>query len=64
MKVAVGFAILSALGQLFHCRPIPTGYACVGVDEVMKGFEVREIDIPGGEGETTLGELMRGGYIL
>jgi hypothetical protein len=58
MKVAVGFAIPSAPGQLFHCHPILAGYARVWVDEVMKGFEGLELHIPGGEGEVTLGELV------
>jgi hypothetical protein len=30
----------------------------------MKGFEGLELDIPGGEGDMTLGEIMHGGFIL
>jgi hypothetical protein len=53
MKVAVGLALPFAPRQLFHCRPILASYAHVGVDEVMKGSEGLELDIPPGEGETT-----------
>ena len=57
MKVAVGFALPSEPGACFHGYQIPAGYARVGVDEVMKGYETLEHDIPCGEGETTLGEV-------
>ncbi|KAK1648224.1 hypothetical protein QYE76_066029 [Lolium multiflorum] len=33
-------------------------YARVGVDEVLKGYETLELDIPAGEGETTLGRMV------
>jgi hypothetical protein len=33
------------------------------VDEVLKGYEGLELDIPAGEGETTRGEVTRG-FIL
>ena len=58
-KVAVGFALPCEPGASFHCRQIPAGYARVGVDEVLKGYETLELDIPAGEGETTLGEVTR-----
>jgi hypothetical protein len=57
MKVAIGFSLPSAPEQLLHCRPIPAGYALVRMDEVMKGYEGLELDIPAGEGETTPGEV-------
>ena len=57
MKVAVGFALPSEPGACFHGCQIPAGYARVGVDEVLKGYETLELDIPAGEGETTLGEV-------
>jgi hypothetical protein len=34
------------------------------VDEIMNGFEGLELEIPRGEGETTLGELMCGSIII
>jgi hypothetical protein len=64
MKVAVGLALPSAPGQLFHCRPILAGYAHVGVDEVVKGLEGLELDIPPSEGETTQGEFTHRVFIL
>jgi hypothetical protein len=58
MKVAVGYAIPSSPGQLYHCRLIPPGYACVGLNEFMQGFEELGLEILGGEGEATLEEIM------
>jgi hypothetical protein len=43
---------------------MPAGYARVRVDEIMEGFGGLELEIPIGEGETTLGELMRGSIII
>jgi len=62
LKVAVGCALPSGPGACIHGRPIPAGYARVGVDEVMKGYETLHLDIPVGEdGEiTTLGEATHG----
>src|SRR3954470_17093295 len=34
IKVAVGYALPPVAGGTYHCRPIPDGYAIVGVDEV------------------------------
>lgn len=62
-KVAVGFALPNEPGARLHGSQIPAGYARVGVVEVLKGFETLELDMAGGEGETTLGEV-RGGIIL
>jgi hypothetical protein len=64
MKVAVGYAIPSPPGQLYHCRLIPPGYARVWVDEVMKDVEGLELEIPRDEGEATLGKIMHGSIIL
>ena len=55
MKVAVGFALPNEPEGTIHGNPIPAGYARVGVDEVMSGYDSLEIDIPEGEGEQTLG---------
>ena len=37
MKVAVGVALSNAHEATIHGNPIPAGYACVGVDEVLPG---------------------------
>jgi hypothetical protein len=63
MKVAVGYALPCTPGATYHCSPIPAGYARVGVDEVQPEFRSLELDMPGGEGETTLGEVTSG-FIL
>ena len=60
IKVAVGFALENIPGATLHGGQIPAGYARVGVDEIMNGFEDLELDFPGAEGETTLGEVLRG----
>jgi hypothetical protein len=63
MKVAVGNLLPSGPGQLWHGREIRAGYARVGVDAIMPGYESLELDIAGPEEETTLGEVL-GGVIL
>ena len=63
MKVAVGYALpLIGPKPTYHCRPVPEGYAVVGVDEVEHGFEVLKLDHPAGEdGEVVeLGEAKKG----
>ena len=60
MKVANGFALPNAPEATIHSNPILPGYACVRVDEVLSGYDSLELDIPGGEGEQTLGEVIRG----
>ena len=64
MKVAVGFALPNEPEGTIHVNPIPAGYARVGVDEVLPGYDSLELDIPGGEGEETLGEVTHWGVIL
>ena len=54
IKVAVGYALPPVRGGTYHCRPIPDGYAVVGVDEVVKGFEQAKLDHATGEGDTQL----------
>ena len=60
MKVAAGTSLEITPGVTFHGRLIPTGYARVGVDEIVKGYEELELDIAAAEGEMTLGEVFRG----
>src|SRR3954469_24199196 len=54
IKVAVGYALPPVAGGTYHCRPIPDGYAIVGVDEVVKEYEEAQLDHITGEGETQL----------
>jgi hypothetical protein len=63
MKVAVGYALPSVPGKVWHGRDIRAGYARVGVDAIVPGYESLELDVPGHEEETTLGEVL-GGVIL
>ena len=63
MKVAVGQALPSGPDARWHGREIPAGFAKVGVDEIMTGFNDMELDIAGPEDERTLGEVL-GGVIL
>src|SRR3954464_14437199 len=53
MKVAVGYALPIGPTPTYHCRPVPKGYAVVGVDEIMPTFEVLKLDYPAGEGDVT-----------
>ena len=55
-KVAVGSALPNQSGASYHLGGIPAGYARVGVDEVVPLYANMELDIPGGDGEKTLGE--------
>ena len=63
LKVAVGFALACEPGARWHGSEILAGYARVGVDEVVPGYESLELDIAGAEDERTLGEV-GGGIIL
>jgi hypothetical protein len=63
MKVAVGYALSCEPGVTWHSRQIPDGYARVGVDEIVPGYESLELDIGGPKDEATLGEVL-GGVIL
>ena len=40
-----------------HGAIIPPGYVSVSMDRVNKGFSDLALDIPGGDGEKTLGEV-------
>ena len=59
LKVVVGYALPRVPDGTYHCSPIPDGYAVVGVDEVIPGFEQLELDFPTGEGETELGDARK-----
>jgi hypothetical protein len=63
MKVAVGYALPSRPGQTWHGREIRAGYARVGVDAIVLGYESLELDVARPKEETTLGEVL-GGVIL
>ena len=50
MKVAVGYALPIGPKPTFHYRPVPEGYAVVGVDKVVNPiFEALKLDHPAGE---------------
>ena len=59
-KVAVGYALPNPAGASYHLGGIPQGYARVGVDQVVPLYANLELDIPGGDGEKTLGEVEKG----
>jgi len=40
-----------------HGVIVPPGYASVSVDRVVKGFSNVQLEIEGGDGEKTLGEV-------
>ena len=58
--VANGYALPHQLGATFHFGEIPAGFARVGVTKVLSGFNSMHLDIPGAEGEKTLGEVELG----
>ena len=53
----------STPGEVYHGHEIPAGYAKVGVEEVCNDWKNLELDISGGDGETTLADAVHG-YIL
>ncbi|KAK1679436.1 hypothetical protein QYE76_040284 [Lolium multiflorum] len=62
VKVAVGY-VLPAFGAegepaTWHGNEIPAGYARVGVDSVVPSWETLQLEIPGGDGGVTLGEVL------
>src|SRR3954471_11937100 len=54
MNVVVGYALPIGPTPTYHCRPVPQGYAVVGVDEIMPTFEVLNLDYPAGEGDVNV----------
>ena len=61
--VVYGSAMPSTPDEVYHGQEIPAGYAKVGVEEVCNDWKNLELDIPGGDGETTLADAVHG-YIL
>jgi hypothetical protein len=61
--VAYSSAMPRTPGEVYHGQEIPAGYAKVGIDEVCNDWKNLELDIPGGDGETTLADATHG-YIL
>jgi hypothetical protein len=60
MKVAVGYALPIEHGVTWYSHQISDGYARVGVDEVLCGYESLDLDIAGPEDEATLREMLNG----
>jgi hypothetical protein len=58
-KVVIGNALPCLREALHHGNPIPAGYACVLVDDIVPGFEDLEIDFPTPEGDVRLGDVKR-----
>ena len=58
--VARGYALPHQPGATFHFGEVPAGFASVGVTKVMAPFHSMDLDIPGAEGEKTLGEVELG----
>ena len=50
-------------GDVYHGQQISARYTRVGMEQVCQGWEMLELDIPGGDGERTLAEAIHG-YIL
>ena len=61
--VVYGSAMPSTPDEVYHGQEIPARYAKVGVEEVCNDWKNLELDIPGGDGETTLADVIHG-YIL
>jgi hypothetical protein len=47
-------------GDVYHGQLILVGNANVGVEEVCQDYEMLELDIRGGDGETTLAQAIHG----
>jgi hypothetical protein len=58
----VGYSIVARTqpGDVYNGQPIPVGYAKIGVEEVCQDNEMLELDISGGDGETTLAQAIHG----
>ena len=58
--MAKGYALPHQPGATFYFGEVPAGFARVGVTTVMAPFHSIDLDIPGAEGEKTLGEVELG----
>ena len=58
MKVADGYALPCVDGATCHSRPIPPGYARVGVDDVHEAWRILRLDMSAGDEVETLGEAV------
>ncbi|EEC83561.1 hypothetical protein OsI_29205 [Oryza sativa Indica Group] len=54
--VAYGMTKCVEEGKKWHCNDIPHDYVPVEVEQVVTNWEDLELDIPGGDGETKLGQ--------
>src|SRR6185369_9069305 len=61
--VAYDTAMPTQPGDVYHGQQILAGYPRVGVEQVCQGWEMLELDIPGGDGERIVAEAIHG-YIL
>ena len=59
LKAAVGHVLPPRPDATFHCTPVPAGFAIVGVDEIMDGFDGLELEYATGEGELLLRYALR-----
>ena len=59
-KVAYDMAIPTTKGDRFHGDEIPLGYSRVTVDDVIDKYEELDLEIPGGDGVTKLGQATHG----
>ena len=53
-------AIPTAKGDRFHGDEIPSGYSKVAVDVMIDKYEDFDLEIPGGDGVTKLGQATYG----
>ena len=58
--MAKDYALPHLPGTTFHFGEVPPGFSRVGVTTVMALFHSIDLDIPGAEGENSLGEVELG----
>jgi hypothetical protein len=56
-KMASGDALPCLSEALHHGNPIPAGYACVSVLDIVSGFEDLELDFATPKGDARLGDV-------
>ena len=62
VKAADGYGLTCESTTLWLGKEIPDGYGRVDVDQILPGYESLDLDIPGADDETTLGDV--GGDII